>query len=78
MELELALIRMGDAILGQKSFLKRSIELAKAIPEYRQVLVSIGDPNSPDVDASDNLALQHQKIVERKIAVRHDRIGREG
>jgi hypothetical protein len=39
-------------------------------------LIAIRDPDPPDIDAADHLAIDYENIVEREIAMRDDGIGR--
>jgi len=76
-ELQLALIGIGNAVSLEKMGLQRRTELSKAVPRYRQILVAISNPDPPRVDATNDLALMDEEIVEGEIAMGYHRIGRK-
>src|SRR5882757_4322945 len=78
MKTDFALVRLANPICCEQSVLNRRAEVTEAVPKDSEILVAIRDASATDIDAADYDALRDDDVVEREVAVCHDRIRREG
>ena len=78
MELELVHVGVVDTVLLEESLLQRGGELTETVPEDGQILVSVSNTDSADINAANELTLVKDEVVEREVTVGDNRVGGEG
>ena len=73
-EQQLPLVDFRDAVSIEKSRPVDGVEFTERVPEYRQILIPVGQAETTDVDASRDFGASDQEVVEREVAVGDDQV----